>query len=91
MIGRLRYRGEAGARGYRHGHRARELLGTLGRVALDVPRARIVDPEGNRFEFRSVLLPRYQHLVSRAAGTDRNRSSPAQCGSGCSSGALPDA
>lgn len=66
VLGRLRYRREAGARGYRNGHRARALLSTLGRVALDVPRARIVGAAGNRFEFHSVLLPRYQRLTNGA-------------------------
>ena len=45
-LGRLRHGREATAVGYRHGHRARTLLGTFGRVELDVPRARIAQDGG---------------------------------------------
>lgn len=62
-LGRLRHGREATAVGYRHGHRARTLLGTFGRVDLDVPRARITQDGGGMREFRSALLPRYKRLT----------------------------
>jgi transposase-like protein len=65
-LGRLRHGREATASGYRHGHRSRTLVGTFGRVALDVPRARIAQQEGGTREFRSALLPRYKRLTASA-------------------------
>ncbi|WP_265502570.1 transposase, partial [Paracoccus beibuensis] len=42
FLGRLRYgRGDERARGYRHGHRDRQLTGTFGTETVRVPRARI--------------------------------------------------
>src|SRR6185312_16436659 len=35
-----------GAAGYRHGRRERQLLGSFGPVRISVPRARLVDAEG---------------------------------------------
>lgn len=66
VLGRLRYGRERGATGYRNGHRKRELVSTLGRLAVEVPRARVVGPEGQAHEFRSALLPRCQRLTNRA-------------------------
>ena len=41
-LGRLRYgRGDDKAKGYRHGHRDRQLTGTFGTETVRVPRARI--------------------------------------------------
>jgi len=43
FIGRCRYgRGEGARKGYRHGHRDRQLTGTFGTETVRVPRARIV-------------------------------------------------
>ncbi|MGH8110525.1 MAG: transposase [Rhodanobacteraceae bacterium] len=53
-----------GARGYRNGQRGRQLLGTLGRVELDLPRARMVDAHDGGYAFHSTLLPRNQHLTN---------------------------
>lgn len=64
-LGRLRHGREVTAQGYRHGHRSRTLIGTFGRVELDVPRARLSRAEGRR-EFQSALLPRYQRLTTTA-------------------------
>ena len=63
VLGRLRYGRQAGAKGYRNGHRRRELRSTLGRLRIDVPRARIVGADGRAQEFRSALLPRYRRLT----------------------------
>ena len=67
FLGRLRYgRGEGQAKGYRHGHRERQLTGTFGTETLRVPRARIEDAEGKVTEWRSKALPRYRRLTRKA-------------------------
>ena len=67
FIGRCRY-GRAGAtkKGYRHGHRDRQLTGTFGTETVRVPRARIADEAGKITEWRSKALPRYQRLTKKA-------------------------
>ncbi len=67
FIGRCRY-GRAGAtkKGYRHGHRDRQLTGTFGSETVRVPRARIEDDAGKITEWRSKALPRYQRLTKKA-------------------------
>jgi transposase-like protein len=58
-LGLGRYeRGDA-RRGYRNGHQRRRITTAVGAQTLDVPRARIVDPDGSSREFRSEALPRY--------------------------------
>jgi transposase-like protein len=65
--GRLRYdRGEGAAKGYRHGHRERQLTGTFGTETVRVPRARVEDETGKVTEWRSQALPRYQRLTKKA-------------------------
>ena len=49
-----------GRGGYRHGRKSRCLTLRAGTVQLEVPRARLVDPEGEEGEWRSQLLPRYR-------------------------------
>lgn len=67
FIGRCRYgRGGATKRGYRHGHRERQLVGTFGTETVSVPRARIEDEAGKITEWRSKALPRYQRLTKKA-------------------------
>ena len=64
--GRLRY-GRGGARkGYRHGHRNRQLTGTFGTETVSVPRGRIEAEDGKVTEWRSKALPRYQRLTKKA-------------------------
>ena len=66
-IGRCRYgRGEGSKKGYRHGHRDRQLIGTFGTETVSVPRARIEDEAGMITEWRSRALPRYQRLTKKA-------------------------
>ena len=68
VIGRCRYgRGGGSKKGYRHGHRARQLVGTFGTETVSVPRARIEDEAGKITEWRSQALPRYQRLTKKAA------------------------
>jgi transposase-like protein len=67
FLGRLRYgRRDSPVKGYRHGHRERQLTGTFGTETVRVPRARIEDQEGQVTEWRSKALPRYQRLTKTA-------------------------
>ncbi len=67
FLGRLRYgRRDSPVKGYRHGHRERQLTGTFGTETVRVPRARIEDQEGKVTEWRSQALPRYQRLTKTA-------------------------
>lgn len=65
-LGRLRYGRQDGARGSRNGHRSRDLVSALGRMQVAVPRARIVDGDGQQHEFHSALLPRYRRITPAA-------------------------
>ena len=66
-LGRSRYeRRPDGARGYRNGHRDREIVGTFGPETVRVPRARIAGDDGQRREWRSQALPRYRRLTRKA-------------------------
>ena len=56
-IGRCRYGPGAGRKGYRHGHRSRQLVGTFGTETVQVPRARIRDADGRTTEWRSRARP----------------------------------
>jgi transposase-like protein len=71
-----------GATGHRHGHRSRSLLGSFGRVEIEVPRARLNTPDGKTTEWKSTALRAYQRrtLVADAliagaylAGTNTRR------------------
>jgi putative transposase len=67
FLGRLRYRrGGDTVKGYRHGHRERQLTGTFGTETVRVPRARIENEAGQVGEWRSKALPRYQRLTKKA-------------------------
>ena len=67
FLGRLRYGRTAGAvKGYRHGKRDRQIIGTFGAETISVPRARIADEAGKVSEWRSKALPRYQRLTKTA-------------------------
>ena len=74
--------GRAAVVGHRHGHRARSLTGTFGRIALEMPRARLVGPDGETSEWKSKVLRAYQRrtlaanaLIASAylAGTNTRR------------------
>lgn len=67
FLGRLRYgRGDGPAKGYRHGHRERQLTGTFGTETVRIPRARIEEEAGKETEWRSKALPRYKRLTRKA-------------------------
>jgi len=51
--------------GYRHGHRARTLSTSLGATTIAMPRARTLDENGERHEWRSQIIPRYQRRTAR--------------------------
>jgi len=69
-LSRPRYgRGEragAGVVGHRHGRRRRRLTGTFGPTEIVVPRARLVDSDGTRSEWRSAALRAYQRRTLAA-------------------------
>ncbi len=53
------------AAGYRHGKRARRLTTSLGATTIAMPRARIEDAQGQRREWHSRMIPRYQRRTER--------------------------
>src|SRR6195952_959615 len=55
-----------GATGHRHGHRSRSLLGSFGRVEIEVPRARLNTPDGKTTEWKSKALRAYQRRTLAA-------------------------
>ena len=50
-------------KGYRHGHRERQLIGTFGTEMVRVPGAQIEDEAGQVSEWRAKALPRYRRLI----------------------------
>ncbi len=58
-LGTGRYERGRTRRGYRNGHQTRRVTTAVGTQTLEVPRGRIVDPDGSSSEFRSQALPRY--------------------------------
>ena len=54
--------------GYRHGKRERTLTTSLGATTIALPRARIEDAQGQRREWRSRMIPRYQRRTERVDG-----------------------
>jgi len=51
--------------GYRHGKRERTLTTSLGPTTIALPRARIESADGQRSEWRSRMIPRYQRRTAR--------------------------
>ena len=79
FLGRLRYgRGNERARGYRHGHRDRQLTGTFGTETVRVPRARIENEAGKITEWRSKALPRYRRLTTSLLTAPSNKPNSAR-------------
>jgi putative transposase len=52
--------------GHRHGHRIRSLTGTFGKVAIEVPRARLQAADGKTTEWNSKVLRTYQRRTLAA-------------------------
>src|SRR5216684_91135 len=74
--------GAAGVVGHRHGSRRRTLMGTFGKVEINVPRARLQASDGKTTEWKSKVLRAYQRrtlaadaLIASAymAGTNTRR------------------
>jgi len=55
-----------GVTGHRHGHRPRSLLGTFGRMAIAMPRARLNTADGTTTEWKSRALRAYQRRTLAA-------------------------
>jgi putative transposase len=55
-----------GVTGHRHGHRSRSLLGTFGRMEIEVPRARLNIRDGKTTEWRSRTVRAYQRRTLAA-------------------------
>jgi len=51
---------EASVTGHRRGHRSRSLLGTFGRMQIEMPRARLNTAEGKMTQWKSQTLRAYQ-------------------------------
>ena len=64
--GRRRYQRQGQAKGYRNGHRERQLVGTFGEVTVNLPRARLFDADGGEREWRSQVVQAYKRLTKRA-------------------------
>lgn len=86
--GRKRCQRVGPPRGYRNGHRDRQLLGTFGTVTVSLPRARLFDEDGRKTEWRSGVVQAYKRLTKRAeaiianaylAGTNTRRVRRALC------------
>lgn len=58
--------GATGVVGHRHGSRTRTLMGTFGKVEIDVPRARLHAADGKTTEWRSSALRAYQRRTLAA-------------------------
>jgi putative transposase len=58
--------GPDGLAGHRHGHRPRSLMGTFGKVEIQVPRARLKAANGSTSEWKSKVLPAYQRRTRAA-------------------------
>ena len=58
--------GAAGVVGHRHGSRTRTLMGTFGKVEINVPRARLHVADGKTTEWRSSALRAYQRRTLAA-------------------------
>jgi len=58
--------GSPAVTGHRHGHRSRSLLGSFGKMGIDVPRARLNTPDGKTTEWKSRVLHAYQRRTLAA-------------------------
>lgn len=58
--------GDTGTAGHRHGRRPRTLMGTFGKVEINVPRARLQGSDGKTTEWKSSALRAYQRRTLAA-------------------------
>src|SRR5687768_10402122 len=61
-LNRGRYKRTGPPQGHRHGHRDRQILGTVGPTTVSVPRARLVEADGTTREWQNRTLPAYKRL-----------------------------
>ncbi len=54
--GRKRYQRGGPPKGYRNGHRPRQLVGTFGALSVSLPRVRLIDGDGRQKEWRTSML-----------------------------------
>ena len=64
--GRKRYQRNGQPKGYRNGHRQRQLVGTFGAVTVSLPRARLFDEDGLEKEWKSHTVQVYKRLTKCA-------------------------
>ena len=64
--GRARYQRSGAPKGYRNGHRHRQLVGTFGALTVSLPRVRLLDGDGGEKEWRSQTIQAYKRLTKRA-------------------------
>ena len=64
--GRKRYQRKDKPKGYRNGHRERQLVGTFGALTVSLPRARLLDQHGREREWRSQTIQAYKRLTKQA-------------------------
>ena len=64
--GRKRYQRKDKPKGYRNGHRDRQLVGTFGALTVSLPRARLLGQNGREKEWRSQTIQAYKRLTKRA-------------------------
>ena len=58
--GRGRYQRNGPPKGYRNGHRPRQLVGTFGALRVSLPRVRPLDGDGHEKEWRSQTIQAYK-------------------------------
>ena len=64
--GRARYQRSGAPKGYRNGHRHRQLVGTFGALTVSLPRVRLLDGDGGEKEWRSQTIQAYKRPTKRA-------------------------
>ena len=63
-LNRGRYERAGPPQGHRHGHRERQIVGTFGPTTVSVPRARLVEADGQTREWQNQTLPAYKRVAS---------------------------
>ncbi len=64
--GRGRYQRKGAPKGYRNGHRERQLVGTFGKQRVSLPRARLIGEGGGEREWHSQTIRAYKRVTKRA-------------------------
>ncbi len=64
--GRGRYQRKGAPKGFRNGHRERQLVGTFGQQRVSLPRARLIDESGAEREWHSRTIRAYKRVTKQA-------------------------